>query len=272
MKKFPIVKCRKGESKDVDTYGFTGFSMAWISNPILGRRQTTAILSCREFLCACVRASLYENNYCDMFINNKDLPIDMSRARLLILNDGSEELSKQQFKENLFNGKTLLNVYEKVGNFSSLSKISTVNHEGYGKQWLITGPKEWMKSGQLVSAMTFLLRLATFNGPINTLNLTSVEKSFNEIVNNRDKTKPSMYIADVDQNLKCFWDKMWILIKFHNELFSDNYKENYEGLLNNNDFGMKCGIRHLVSGISELPEKINEKFTELCKKHLPRKQ
>lgn len=270
MKKLPIIKCREGESKDVPGYGFNNFNMAWISDPGIGRQQATGILKCREFLCACARAQFCENSYGTSFVNSKDAPIDIDRTRLLILNDGSDDLSKQQFKENLFHGKALLNVYEKIGNFSSFSKISTVNHERYGKQWLITGPKEWMKAGQLISAITFLLRLATFGNLIDTSDLTSVETSFHKIISS--ETKPIGYIVDVDLNLKCFWDKMWILIKFQNELFSDNYKKNYGGSLNNDDFGMKCGIRNLAAGSSELPGKIDEKFMKLCKKHLPRKQ
>lgn len=270
MKKLPIVKRREGDFKDLAKYGFSDFNMAWVSNPSLGRQQATATLRCREFLCACARAQFYENDCGSSFINNKDAPIDTSRTRLLILNDGVEDLNKQQFKRNLFHGKVLLNVYEKAGDFSSLSKISTINHERYGKQWLITGPKEWMKAGQLISAMTFLLRLSTFGNLIDTSNLTSVEASFYKIINN--KTKPIRYIADVDQNLKCFWDKMWILIRFQSELFSDDYKENYKSPLDNDDFGVMCGIRHLAAGSSGLSGKIDEKFIKLCKEHLPRKQ
>jgi hypothetical protein len=269
VKKLPIVKRREGDFKDVAKYGYSDFNMAWVSNPGLGRQQATAVLRCREFLCACVRAQIYGNDHGGNFITNKDAPIDVDRTRLLILNDGSEDLSKQQFKENLFHGKVLLNVYEKVGNFSSLSKISTINHERYGKQWLITGPKEWMKAGQLISAMTFLLRLATFGNLIDTSNLTTVETSFRRIVNS--KIKPIRYTTDVDQNLECFWDKMWVLIKFQNELFSNDYKKNYNSELNNDGFGMRCGIRNLAAESSGLPGKIDEKFMKLCKEHLPRK-
>jgi hypothetical protein len=269
MKKLPIIKCREGESKNAPGYGFSDFNMAWVSDPILGRQQATSVLKCREFLCACVCAQFFGNSYHSNFVSNRDAPIDINRTRLLILNDGSEDLNKQQFKENLFHGKTLLNVYEEIGNFSSSSKISTVNHEKYGKQWLITGPKEWMKAGQLISAMTFLLRLPTFGNLIDTSNLTTVEASFHKIINS--ETKPIRYITDIDQNLKCFWDKMWILIKFQNELFSDDYKENYKSSINNDDFGMRCGIRNLAAGSSGLPRKIDEKFKELCKKYLPRK-
>jgi hypothetical protein len=269
MKKLPIVKCREGASKDIANYGFTNFNMAWVSNPSLGRQQATAILKCREFLCSCVQAQFCKNNYGGYFAINKDAPIDIDRTRLLILNDGSEDLNKQQFKQNLFHGKVLLNIYEKVGNFSSLSKISTINHERYEKQWLITGPKEWMKAGQLISAMTFLLRLATFGNLIDTSNLTTVETSFRKIIDS--KIKPVRYATDVDQNLECFWDKMWILVKFQNELFSNDYKKNYSSELDNDDFGMRCGIQNLAAGSSGLPGKIDEKFIELCKKYLPRK-
>ena len=270
MKKLPIVKCRKGELKSTFRYDFSNFNMAWVSDPNMGRCQATAVMRCREFLCACVRAEFHQNNYGRSFVSGRDFPIDTNRTRLLILNDGAEDLSKQQFKENLFNGKKLLNVYEKIGNFFGLSKISTINHESYGKQWLITGPKEWMKAGQLTSAMTFLLRLAAFGSPIDTTDLTTVETSFCEII--KDKIKPIRYTTDVDQNLECFWDKMWILIKFQNELFSNDYKENYSSELNNDDFGMMCGIRNLAAGSSGLPGKIDEKFAKLCKEHLPRKQ
>jgi hypothetical protein len=269
MKKLPIIKRREGESKNTPGYGFSDFNMAWVSDPVLGRQQATGVMKCREFLCACARTQFCKNSYGANFISNKDAPIDTDRTRLLILNDGSEDLSKQQFKENLFHGKALLNIYEKVGNFSSFSKISTVKHERYGKQWLITGPKEWMKAGQLISAMTFLLRLSAFGNLIDVSNLATVEASFHKIINN--ETKPIRYITDIDQNLKCFWDKMWVLAKFQNELFSDDYKKNYEGPIDNDNFGMRCGIRNLAAGLSELPGKIDEKFKEFCKKHLPRK-
>jgi hypothetical protein len=64
---------------------------------------------------------------------------------------------------------------------------------------------------------------------------------------------------------------MWVLVKFQNELFSDDYKENYKSSTDNDDFGMRCGIRNLAAGLSELHGKIDEKFKEFCKKHLPRK-
>lgn len=277
MKKLPIVKCRRTEDKDTYDYCFESFSMAWVSSPSTGRHQATAVMNCREYLCACVHAYLRGKNYGGIFSINEDDPIDMDKTRLLILNDGSDELSKQKFKENLFNGKALLNVYEKVGNFSSLSKISTINHEKYGKQWLITGPKEWMKAGQLISAMTFLLRLSTFERLINTSSLTTVEADFNKIIKDKARNRElgkacsSKYGTDVDLNLKCFWNKMWILVKFQNELFSDEFKENYGGSLTNDDFGAMCGIRNLAAGSSGLPGKIDEKFAELCKKYLPRK-
>ena len=277
MKKLPIVRCRKAEDIDMSGYHFESFNMAWVSSPGTGRHQATAVLGCREYLCACVCAYLRESSYGENFSITQDAPIDMDKTRLLILNNGSDELSKQEFKKNLFNGKALLNVYEKVGNFSDFSKISTIDHEEYGKQWLITGPKEWMKAGQLISAMTFLLRLSTFKGLIDTSSLTTVETTFNEIIKNRDedrakgKIKSSRYAIDIDLNLKCFWDKMWILTKFQNELFSDDPKENYEGSSSNNEFGVYCGIRNLAAGTSNLPGKIDEKFAKLCEKYLPRK-
>lgn len=277
MKKLPIVKRRKGD-EDLHSYHLEGFNMAWVSSPSTGRHQATSIVGCREYLCACVCAYIRKDDYYTKFLIDKDTPIDMDKMRLLVLNDGSNKLSKQEFKKNLFNGKALLNVYEKVGNFSSLSKISTINHKKYGKQWLVTGPKEWMKAGQLISVMTFLLRLSAFEGLIDTSSLDTVETDFNKMIKKRDKNRtegkfaPYYYGTDIDLNLKCFWDKIWVLIKFQNELFSDDPKENYGGSLNNNDFGVLCGIRNLASGTSELPGKIDEKFAKLCEKHLPRKQ
>ncbi|MEA3296184.1 MAG: hypothetical protein U9Q27_03550 [Patescibacteria group bacterium] len=282
MKQLPTVKCRKNRIENKTNYKFRNFNMAWVSDPVLERRQATGVTFCREELCTYVRASIYGDSYYSYLLNDKDLPIDMNRTRLLILNDGTDRLKKQQFKENLFNGKALLNVYEKIGNFSNLSKISTINHENYGKQWLITGPKEWMKSGQLISAMTFLLRLATFNGPIDTSSLKTVETSFKKLLDNKNRINYSIYGIDIDQSLRCFWDKIWVLVKFQNELFSNNYEENYKVsliddkdplkkiYLSHNTFGKNCGIRNLAKKTSKLSGDIDEKFAKLCEKYLPR--
>lgn len=274
-KKLLAVKMRKGENLKRDGHVLCRFHMAWVSTPDLERYQASGLVTCREHFCNIVYGFINNENTTGYSVID-DAPIDLDRTRLLIVNEGKsgywEEPSytKEQFRTGLFNGKALLNVYEKLGNFSCTSKISTINHEKYGKQWLITGPQEWIKSGQLVSAMTFLLRLATYFEEIDTTDINTVENSFKMLLADKKFRKVK---SDIDTVLRLFWDKLWVLVKFQNDLFSTDIESNYKVKdMLCHDYGIACGINNLAKAESNLPGNVDEKFKILCKEHLPRKK
>lgn len=272
-KELLVVKMRKTETASQDYYELYNFNMAWVSSPETGRYQASALMTCREYLCDSIYNFIH-NKPSSRISLDRDAPVDLNRTRLLIVNDNKP---KKEFKEGLFSGKALLNVYEKLADFSSTSKITTVNHERYGKQWLITGPPEWMKAGQLLSAMTFLLRLATYNNKeINTADIDTVEDSFKSMLTNKELLKEheannSSHFCEIDTRLRDFWDKIWILLKFQSELFSENAKENY-AVSPNENYGVMCGIDHLSQGTAKLPGEVTKEFKKLCEIHLPRKK
>lgn len=270
-KKLLTVGMRKTETNTEDHYELNNFNMAWISSPETGRYQASTLMTCREYLCESMYGVVHNKSFMHIDLET-DAPVDINRTRLLIANDKEPE----EFKEGLFNGKALLNVYEKLAGFSSTSKIATVNHEKYGKQWLITGPPEWMKAGQLISAMTFLLRLATYNSEkIDTTDINTVEDSFKSMLVDKELLKKhemhnSSQFYEINTRLRNFWDKMWVLTKFQSDLFSENFKENYK-INRDQNFGVACGIDNLSQGTSKLPGEVDTKFAKLCETYLPRK-
>lgn len=88
---------------------------------------------------------------------NGEIPIDWNRLRLGIFTHAGKNPEEEH--EKLLLAKKIINIYEKMGNFSRKSTITRSEYDGKTNAWLLTGPKEWMRCSHLVSMVTLILRV-----------------------------------------------------------------------------------------------------------------
>jgi len=249
-RKLPRVKARAGSSSD--SYAPSGFQFAFVSSPAEGRQQCTGLHSCRESVNSVLKSHVFGNH-------GKDAPADLTRFRLLIAGPGADA------KTRLFGAKACLNLCEGIAGWKR-STISTVKHEKYKNAWLITGPGEWMKSPQLVSAATFILRVCCQN--------SITAKSYDELEVAWLKLIKRSSSNDVDSFLSLYWDKMYVLLKEADKIFpAADYKElwgeDYGG-----SFGHQSGIYQFWNNSNQYSPKAaqaRKRFKEFVKNELPRK-
>ena len=240
-------------------YSMSSINFAFVSAPTPERVQLTELMTCREYVLKKIWHAA--NNYNQ---KNESPPFDLLNMRLLIVHDPSD-ITK--FKQRLFSGKAALNVLEKINNWES-STITTVKHSYYKNAWLLTGPSEWMSQPQLLSLSTWILRLSMMEGPLDTDNYDTLESNLYSILQ-KDKRGSDNYLY-----LRNFWDKMYVLMKYHREIFEDgDLHKAWPG----EDFGKNVhingGIQTLVENnisYSKYATEIQKRFRGLCKKHLPR--
>jgi len=250
-----------GHSSNV--YGLTSFNFAFVSAPIQGvRHQATANMTCREYVNKSAWLSFNKENGAQF--NPKDGHfVDFDCLRILFVYSPSDV---RLFKERLFNGKAALNVLERLAGWEQ-SKITTVVHNNYKNAWLLTGPKEWMSQPQLVSLMTWIMRLSSFQ-TIEVTNFDTLEASLYSISKGSGSTDASTYA-------KVFWDKVYIILKYHKEIFGDiPLKEAWSSKLDENCFGNYSGLLTFVHKNARYSDKIkvaSDKYGILCRERLPRK-
>ncbi len=181
------------------------------------------------------------------------------------------------FRRRLFSGKSALNLLERFNNWSP-STITTVRHQCYKNAWLLTSPAEWMSQPQLLSVATWILRLISKDGPINTDNYDIFES---ELFKMKEKALLGNSVGGIDrsldngQYLRAFWDKLYIIMKYHDEIFKD------VGVLDAWPDVEKYDYVHVNGGLltfaeedtnyTEYAREIQKRFLTLCNKHLPRK-
>ena len=250
-------------------YTFTSMNFAFVSSPSDGRRQVCSSMTCREYVNRTVWAALNHEN--TSHYNPENPPMDFTKLRLLVVHDASDVAA---FKQRLFNGKAALNLFEAINEWRP-STITTVNHSHYSNAWLLTGPQEWVSQPQLLSLATWVLRLASFAGPLDVSSYDALEKSFYDI----KKAAPSDS-SDKATYCRSFWDKSYILVKYYKEIFQDmsladafpappkdegNFATRF-GI--NSGFLTFCTENPAYSPKAAVAYKC---FKKLCNEHLPRK-
>lgn len=244
-------------------YGFDNMNFAFVSNPSLGRKQISATMTCREYVNRTVWGAAIGKNV-GQYCPESDLPFDFSRLRLLIVQDAKDV---ESFKRNLFNGKAALNLLESLNNWKR-STITTVIHSNYKHAWLLTGPEEWVSQPQLLSLCTWILRLASHSGPLDVDSYDALESClFNIQKNNTDGT------SDKHSYCRLFWDKMYILVKYHKTIFAGVGHQEAWMVRDTEHFGIYSGFSSFCNKDANYSKHViaaQKRFSELCGKHLPR--
>ena len=207
---------------DIDINGKTPYNSmsmiryAFVTDKKSGRKLITTFYSCRDFLND-VMTSFYHNS--GRYWNCSMPELDTEHLRLII------SLPNNQGKvvEKFFSAKRVINMYERLANWSDISTITRVSCGNIKNCWQLVGPKEWMQSSCLVSMLTLIIRVIVREGGFDKLKtLSEVEKEFAHISNNQNTD--SVYI-------KSSFPKYRMLMTNYNELFGqynvqDLHKDN----------------------------------------------
>ena len=251
-------------------YDNSAFTFAYVSNPANGRTQATGAMTCREHFNATLWKAINKaaSAYHDI---SRDAPVDLERLRILIMCTPSGSVTVEQFKSKLFSGKACLNLLEKINNWKP-SAITSVKHDKCKNAWLLTGSEKWMSQPQLLSLATWILRLSATFGPIDASSYDAFEENLKTI---KDKTPQSAKTSDVATYLPKFWDKIYVLLKYNDEIWGHMNFDKAWKINTDKNFGVLSGMVSFVMGeanYSEDVKKASEKFKKLCKEHLPRKK
>lgn len=263
-KKLIRVKYRNGRDAESQSYGYAGIHYAFVSRSDGDYIQSTEIMTCREYVNRAVWASANDKPAGTDFSSKTDIHIDFTKLRLLIVHDPEHY---DEFKKKLFNGKTALNVLEKVNEWAP-SVITTVKHSKYKNAWLLTGPPEWQAHPQMLSIATWILRIAVKYGPLKTDNFDTLEANLYRMI---DRNHSAL---DISTFLPEFWDKLYIILKYYNDIFSDIDEYKAWKDVRSEDFGVNSGFYNFTNNSVVYSKQITaaqQKFFKLCKKHLPRK-
>lgn len=245
-------------------YGLGSLSFSFVSSPEKGRKQCMAFESCRAFLHDAVRAHVHKGHMnctgCHGYRYGDDPEIDMDRLRLLIgIGLKNENISREGFKKNLYSAKKVVNFYEEVAGWRP-SRITKVDHSNYNDTWLLTGPKEWICSPQLLSMVTLVLRVGALNGPIDFKTNEDLEKVYKEWIDN----KIQVQMRDRHYMRDC-WNTLFLVVKHHKELFDgisteELYTNDPHANFHSNGIALLCSLR------CEVTPKLNERFEKICKR------
>lgn len=259
-----LIQVKEKPYTEKSHYRLSSIHFAYVSSPATGRMQITDSMTCREYVMQKVWYAV--NNY----DQDNDLPpFDFSKLRLLIVYDPSDVAD---FRRKLFSGKAALNVLEKINNWDQ-SSITTVKHKYYSNAWLLTSPAEWMSQPQLLSLMTWIIRLSAIDGPINTDSYDAMEYSLLEILKKTRNT--DNVTSDNLTYLSLFWDKMYVILKYYKEIFDGADLKTAWPNVDKHDYlhvngGMKTFTEDIVE-YSKYASESQKRFKELCDKYLPRK-
>ncbi len=259
-------------------YDIENMHFTLVSSPDEGRRQVFKITSCREFLCRSVWAKLtnFKTTHTDNTPSENKIPVDFEKLRLLFAYRPGKPIDGS-YKERLFKGKVALNVIEKMAGWDT-SVITSVHFIENTSAWLLTGPKEWMSCPQLLSLVTWILRLSIFTNALDVTNFTNLEKSIKGLPLVNDWTEyPGTLKNDFEYSPEKLWDKLYILTYFHKEIFGDmDINTAWANKLSTPiDFTTNCGVESFVEGRSVYNKDTiaaYKKFKHLYIKHLSQKE
>jgi len=253
----------QGLGNNGSPYSLSGMNFSFVSSPADGRRQASGIVTCREYVNRTLWAATNHKK-----VSNYDPdsypPIDFNRLRLLVVCDVD---NVDPFKRKLFNGKAALNLLEGLVGWKK-STITTVVHSNFKNAWLLTGPQEWVSQPQLLSLATWVLRLASFNGPLDVESYDHLEKNL------FDLSKRTNSGTDTHTFGRQFWDKSYILVKHYKEIFGDTGLETAWGPSETSNFGVYSGFLTFCCNEATYSKEVSaaqKRFHKLCGEHLPRK-
>jgi len=215
-------------------------SFSLVSKTAEGRKQATKFLTCRDHLSDALHSRVHEKK-CSIYNHGSNPPIDLDKLRLLIGRYFDNKESREKFKENIFSAKRLLNFYEEVAGWDK-SKITTVKHSVIDyNAWLITGPKEWVSYPNLLSIITLIFRIIGNHGPIKFSNNEDVERWFynlmQEYEKGRKKSSIFQYDCDLSEYLPTCWDKLYMIMKHHKEIFTKPIEETFRADMHIHAYG-----------------------------------
>lgn len=250
----------EGHKDDNNTYGMYSLSFSLVSSPKIGRKQCMNFVSCKAFLHDAIRSYVHsghpDTKGCHGYEYGVDSEIDMNKLRLLVGTDFKHNhTTKETFRENLFCAKKIVNFYERTAGWTQ-SRIMEVDHSVFDDVWLMTGPKEWMQSPQLISMITLVIRACTLNGPVEFKTNEDIENIYKKWVDNKNSG-----IWDRRYIINC-WDKLFLVAKHNRKLFDGiTPKDSY--VLGRNICSHANGIAKLCALNAGTPE-LNERFKTIC--------
>lgn len=252
VKKLLRVEAYPGSS----TSGYGNTTMMFSLVNIIGgdRKQVLSAYTCREQFCAGIK-NVIQNG------GNHGLTLDLDRVRLLIIQDPSDF---KVFRDKLFTGKRLANIFEEAAGWKPLGKITTVKHSAYKNAWLYTGPGEWMSQPQLMSTLTFLLRMASAHGPFDASNVQEAEAAMKKLLK-----ATSGKTADTSSFLPHIWDSLKLVTKEHRKIFGKPDPKKAWDDPQGSSFGYASGILNFVTGSPDYSSHViaaQRRFKELRKK------
>lgn len=246
------------------SYGYSAINFAFVSSPADGRKQATSTMTCREYVNRAAWASANKSSV-GQHNAEADAPIDFDRLRILIVHDPR---GVDAFKSRLFNGKAALNLLEKFNKWKP-STITTVNHSVYDNAWLLTGPKQWMDNPQMLSLATWVLRLSANYGPLDVKSFDAYEKNLRLLANKPEES------SDTGTYCRAFCHKIYVLMKYHDEIFGKVDHKTAWVAVDNACFGVYSGLLTFVEGKARYSQAVRDaynRFNKLCGQHLPRKR
>ncbi len=252
----------KGHTNDEGgLYTNNNVQFALMSTPQGNKRvQATGFRTCRDWLHEAVRACIFKNdgyagiNSPNCYTYEDDPPIDLNKLRLLILKRDAND----KWKERLFIAKRIINHYEEMASWGETSKITTVHHEKYKKKvWLITGPKEWMHTPNLLSMVTLIIRAVTVsNDPIK-------YKTNEELI---DFWKEGHFQND-NVYIRNSYEKFPTLMRRYSEIFTLPIEKAYPNEHDDRDFHGSGGIYNLCAYTSH-NSVFNTNLQKICEENL----
>lgn len=220
------------------------------------RKQVLPAYTCREQFCGGIKDK----------VQNVPGTLDFERTRLLIVQDPNDF---KMFRDKLFTGKRMINAYEREAGWTPLSKITTVKHSSYNNAWLLTGPGEWMKAPQLMSALTFFLRLASVYGPFEADTVAQAEGTMKRLLKESKEGKFQSKTNDLAQFLPNIWDSLKLVICEHEKIFGKAEPRKTWFSKEGFGFGYSSGILNFVTNGPDYSSEVvaaRRRFLELRKK------
>jgi hypothetical protein len=194
-------------------------SFALLSSPTDGRKQVRCFVNCRDYINDSMISfyNIKNNKQGNSWWRKTNPPIDTENLRLLIAKDlyGSEK--EETLRERLYSAKRIINMYEEYAGFESRSVFARADYSSSKIKycWVLTGPKEWMKSSHLVSMITLIFRVVVECGGFEEFTtLDEVEKRFNDLC-----TKNTGRCSDTDRLLPKSWPRFRMLMEYYDRLF-----------------------------------------------------
>ncbi len=197
----------------------TKISFSLFSSQKEGRKQILSFDSCRDYINDClisffnVTSGLPGNSHW----KETNPKVDTTRLRLLIAKKLLSNETKEELHNKLRAAKRIINMYEAIAGFKKRSVLRRVIHsnENIKHCWAFIGPPEWMKSSNLVSMITLIIRIVVESGKFEHLrNIREVENRFKELC-----FQHRGHYNDCGAYLSASWPKFRMLMEKYNELF-----------------------------------------------------